>query len=309
MTLASHRHRRYTFSGRTKKPLGWWLILAIGSALGTAGADAVLKRFFSDLSPYAMSLAQWLYALPFLVSVGLFMSWPYLDHTFWLAVAAALPLELIATLLYMQALKVCHLSLCIPLLAFTPVFMILTGWWLLGEALSSWGLTGIALISGGAYILSLGGESQGFWAPLKNLFQEKGAVLMLIVAAIYSCTASLGKLAILHSGPVFFGVVYPMGFSGFMLLGYPLSRPRPGMVLWNRRKIGLLVGSCLAASIFCHVYGMTMAPAAYLIAVKRLSILFSVLLGGFWLQERPFLPRLLGAALMVAGVGLMALNG
>jgi drug/metabolite transporter (DMT)-like permease len=292
----------------THEIIGSWLFLALGSALGTAGADAVTKRHFGDLSPYAMSLAQWLYPLPILLAVGLFTPWPHLDQTFWMAVAAALPLEVAATLLYMRALKVCHLSLCIPLLAFTPVFMILTGWLFLGEALSQGGLVGIALISGGGYILSLGSGPTGIWAPLKALVrEEKGAILMLIVAAIYSCTASLGKLAILHSEPVFFGVAYPLCFSGVMLLGYPVSQPRPGPALWGRYKFGLVVGFCMAGSIFCHVYGIVRAPAAYMVAVKRLSILFSVLLGGLWLQERPFLPRLLGAGLMVAGVIIIAL--
>jgi uncharacterized membrane protein len=54
---------------------------------------------------------------------------------------------------------------------------------------------------------------------------------------------------------------------------------------------------------------MELAPAAYLVAVKRLSLLFSVLLGGLWLQERPILPRLLGAGLMCAGVVVIALRG
>ena len=54
---------------------------------------------------------------------------------------------------------------------------------------------------------------------------------------------------------------------------------------------------------------MALAPAAYLIGVKRLSILFSVILGGVFLQERPILPRLAAAALMVSGVALMAFRG
>jgi uncharacterized membrane protein len=51
-----------------------------------------------------------------------------------------------------------------------------------------------------------------------------------------------------------------------------------------------------------------LAPAAYLIARKRLSLLFSVLLGSLWLQERPFLPRVIGATLMVYGVVIIALQ-
>jgi drug/metabolite transporter (DMT)-like permease len=286
-----------------------WLLLALGAALGAAGGDALVKRYFSDLSPYGMSLAVWLFPLPFLVPVAFFLSWPDLDRTFWLAVVAALPLEVVATLLYMRALKVCHLSLCIPFLAFTPVFLIFTGWLLLGEGLNRWGITGTLLIAVGSYILSLGGGHTGFWGPVKALARETGARLILLVAGIYAFTSALGKMAILHSQPAFFGVAYPLLFSGLMLTVYPLSNPRPGPALGARYRWGLIMGVFLAGSIFCHVYGMSLAPATYLIAVKRTSILFSVLLGGLWLKERPFLPRLLGAGLMCAGVLLIALRG
>lgn len=65
----------------------------------------------------------------------------------------------------------------------------------------------------------------------------------------------------------------------------------------------------MALSILSVAQGLTLAPAAYTIAVKRLSLLISVFLGGMWLKERPFLPRLLGAGLMCGGVILIALKG
>ncbi len=65
----------------------------------------------------------------------------------------------------------------------------------------------------------------------------------------------------------------------------------------------------MAGEILCHVFGMSLAPAAYLIGVKRMSILFSVILGGLLLRERPFLPRLVAAVLMVTGVALIAFRG
>ncbi len=54
---------------------------------------------------------------------------------------------------------------------------------------------------------------------------------------------------------------------------------------------------------------MELAPAAYLVAVKRLSLLLSVLLGGLWLKERPFLPRIIGAGLDVRRGGAHCLAG
>jgi drug/metabolite transporter (DMT)-like permease len=286
-----------------------WLPLGLGAALGMSLADLTIKRFFGDLSPYTMCLARWVFVIPFLALVGLFLTWPVLDQTFWLAGAAALPLELLAAFLYMKVLKICHLSLCIPLLAFTPVFLILTGWLILGEALNPAGLVGLALIAGGSYFLGLGGSRLAWWEPLAALAREPGARLMLAVAALYSFTSALGKLAILHSEPAFFGVFYPTVVGGSLLAAYPLSRAREARILASRLALGLLVGVAVAGEILCHVYGMTLAPAAYLIGVKRMSILFSVILGGLVLQERPFLPRLVAAALMVMGVALITLRG
>jgi drug/metabolite transporter (DMT)-like permease len=286
-----------------------WLPLALGAALSVSLADLSVKRFFGDLSPYTMCLVHWLFALPFLALVGLALSWPSLDPTFWLAGAAALPLELLAAFLYMQVLKTCPLSLCIPLLAFTPVFLILTGWLVLGEAMNFAGLVGIALVAGGSYFLGLGGDRSAWWEPLAALAREPGARLMLAVAAIFSVTSALGKLAILHSEPAFFGVFYPTVVGGCMLAAYPFSRVREARTLAARWVAGLLVGAAVAGEIICHVFGMSLAPAAYLIGVKRLNILFSVILGGLILRERPFFPRLWAAVLMVTGVALIALRG
>ena len=114
-----------------------------------------------------------------------------------------LPLEVLAMLLYMRALRLCHLSLCVPFLAFTPVFLIFTGWLVLGERLNRWGVAGTLMIALGCYVLGLGADGRGktgVLAPLKALAKEPGARLMLMVAAIYSLTAALYKSAILHSG-------------------------------------------------------------------------------------------------------------
>jgi drug/metabolite transporter (DMT)-like permease len=286
-----------------------WLFFGLAAALGDAGSDAVTKRHLTHLSPYVMGMVRFLFALPFLFVVGLGLTRPVLDPTFWWVVAAMLPLEVTATLLYMRSLQVCHLSLCIPFLAFTPVFMILTGQVILGEGLNRWGLLGVVCIAGGSYILSLGSGRTGFWAPFRALARERGARLMLGVALIYSCTAALFKKAVLHSDPAFFGVFYPVLVSGVMLGGYPMFRKTGGLPLRSIWKWALVLGFFLALSILSVAQGLTLAPAAYMISVKRLSLLISVILGGMWLKEEPFLPRLLGVSLMCGGVILIALKG
>ncbi|MCK9376452.1 MAG: DMT family transporter [Syntrophobacterales bacterium] len=292
--------------------MGIWLALGLGAAVGDSGADVVTKRYFVTLPPYGMALARLLAAVPFLVLVGAWLTLPTLTYPFWYIVAGMLPLETAALLLYMRALKCCHLSLCVPFLAFTPVFLILTGWLVLGETLSPGGVAGTLFIALGSYILGLGADGSGrlgLLAPFKALAKERGARLMLLVAALYSCTAALYKAAIQHSGPAFFGVTYPLLFTGLMVTGYPWNRVALRPTLKGRLGWWLILGSFFALSNVTLASGIALAPAAYLVAVKRLSLLMSVILGGVWLQERPFLPRIIGAALMCAGVGLIAWRG
>jgi drug/metabolite transporter (DMT)-like permease len=286
-----------------------WIIYGLGSALGLASADALTKRFFSHLTPYGMSLARLLFMLPFLGLGWCLISIPSLGWMFFLAVGVALPLEILANLLYMRALQISPLSLCTPMLAFTPVLLILTGQVVLGEALNLWGMAGIFLVALGSYFINLEWWRWGWLAPLSALWKQPGPRLMLMVAGLYACTSALGKLAVLYSNPAFFGFFYPGVFTGIMLSGYPWSLPRPGKRLFVHPGWGLLLGLCLTISILCQTHGIQLAPAAYLIALKRTSLIISVLYGGIWFGEGHFSSRLMGAALMTGGIAVIAFKG
>lgn len=279
----------------------WWFLWGLGSAWGLATSDALLKRFFTDLSPYGLALMRLLYTVPILTIGWWWTPVPELGREFLLVVAAALPLEAAAGLLYMLALKTAPLSVCAPMMAFTPLLLIVTGWLVLQETLNLWGIAGIGGIALGSYLIHIQDLRKGWLAPWSALWRLPGSRWMLLAAALYAITSALGKLAVLYSNPTFFGLFYPTVFSGFLLAGYPFSA-RPGLLLASRPFWGLAVGGCMALSILCHFQGISQAPAAYLIAIKRTSLLFSVLYGGLWLGEGQFAARLIGAGCMVAGV-------
>jgi drug/metabolite transporter (DMT)-like permease len=287
----------------------FWLIMGLVAAVGDAGVDVVTKRHLTHLSPYGMGMVRVFFALPFLAALMPFMAVPELGSGFWRTIVILIPLEITATLLYMKALRGCHLSLCIPFLAFTPVFLIATGWLFLGETVQGLGIAGIVLITGGSYILSIGNGAPGLLAPVKALIREPGARLMLGVALIYSVSAALYKVAILNSEPLFLGITYPFGYAGGLALGYPVIRSRLGPAWPIPWGWAILAGAFVALSVLSVSQGLAFGPAPYVIAVKRLSLLFSVVLGGLYLRERPFLPRLVGTICMTAGVILIAVLG
>ena len=119
-------------------------------------------------------------------------------------------------ILYIKSLQVSPLSLTLPFLSLTPVFLILISYLILGEKVSFRGGTGIILLAAGSYLLNLHEVRKGLFEPFRAVAREKGSVMMIGVAVIYSVTSSLGKMAIEHSSPLFFGVTYFVAMTIFL---------------------------------------------------------------------------------------------
>jgi drug/metabolite transporter (DMT)-like permease len=286
-----------------------WFILAIATALCVATGDALTKKFFGRFSPYDMAVASSIYSLPFLVVYIFFIPIPQLDSVFWWVASVLIPLDTFAFYLYMKAIKLSPLSLSIPFLSFTPVFMILTGFIVLGEVPNSWGIIGIGFVVAGSYLLNVTQLKYGCFAPLRAILREPGSILMLVVAFIYSFLAVLGKKAIQHSSPLFFGFFYLAALDITTLIFFSfLEKIRWRDILKVPVK-GLSVGLMLFLHAFFHCLAINMIEAVYMIAVKRMSILFSVVYGWILFKESDIGARMLGALLMFAGVVFIILLG
>ena len=287
-----------------------WFFLSLLAALSLATSDALTKRFFSNLSPLMMGIIRLGYAAPWLLAALFFIPWVIPDTTFWFCIAIGLPLEALAFYCYMKALKVSPLSLTVPFLAFTPGFIILTGWIILGEEISPGGFCGIILIIVGAYFLNLSKTRYGLLDPLKAIFREPGSRLMLLVSFIYAFTSTIGKLAIIHSNPYFFGITYNIALAMLMTLFLPAAAiAEPGKNLVRRPIIGLILGALVATTIFSHMLAISMTNVAYMISLKRTSILFGVLYGALWFKEEKIAERLTGAIIMISGVFIIGWFG
>ncbi|WP_029460454.1 EamA family transporter [Solidesulfovibrio alcoholivorans] len=287
-----------------------WFALSCVTALTQAVKDTFLKRSLASLDATTAMIGYCLSASVIL----------------WLAVAAGPPVTLVAPFwtclavggvlggvtywLYGLALKAGDLSLTLPMLAFTPLFLLVTSPLTLGEFPEPGGLCGIALVVAGAYVLNLRERKSGVLGPIKALWTRRGPRLMLAVAAIWSIGANLDKLGLRASSPLFWGAaVYTATFLA--LLGPRLvkkaraGRRLPGLPPWPVAVAGLLE----AIGIVCQMHALPLTQVSYVIAVKRLSIVFGVLLGALVLREPDLAHRLPGALLMVAGVFFIAVFG
>jgi drug/metabolite transporter (DMT)-like permease len=285
-----------------------WIVLSLLTAISLATSDALTKKALVSRDEYFVAWVRLIFALPLLLISMLFVEVPSLDKTFWLATICALPLEIAAIILYTKALKVSPISLSMPLLALTPLFLIFTSSIMLGEGVSVYGGIGILLMAIGSYSLNIHMISKNVLEPIKAILREKGCVMMIIVAFIFSITASLGKVAIEHSSPVFFGGFY---FVLVTILFTPIA------LKMNRGRINIekkdviplaLIGITFSLMIVFHNLAVSMSNVAYMISIKRTSLLFSIAYGHYLFKEERITEKTFGSIIMLAGFVLIVLG-
>jgi drug/metabolite transporter (DMT)-like permease len=286
-----------------------WLPLTLICAFCLASADAATKRWLQDYSVQELALIRFTFTGLLITPLMLLTPLPHLPLEFWYWITALLPAEIIAMLLYMQAIRDHPLSLTLPYMAFTPVFITLTGELLLGEQISAGGFAGILLIVSGAWVLNLESGNQITWrqlhAPLTAIARNKGSRLMILAAILYSFTATGSKAAMQYMPPEQFGPLYFAIVGTVSLALFSLQQPGIGRVIWRRPAATLLIGILMGIMVFTHFIAIQKVEVAYMIAVKRTSLLFGILYGALLFKEQGLTIHLIAGCLMVAGIALI----
>jgi drug/metabolite transporter (DMT)-like permease len=285
-----------------------WFVLSIIAALSIAARDVSIKTY-QQLPPFEIAALELFWSLPLLIIGSFWIPVPQLDQTFWWTFIASLPINILAYILYLFAIKKSPLSLSVPFLAFTPAFMILTGFLVLHEKINIWGGLGIGLIVLGSYILNFKKIQYGILKPLASLFNETGSWLMLIVALLFAFAAVIGKKSMLHSSALFFSYYFFLLFNIVVLTSLLITQKSSFAKIFENSRKGFWLGSLLIIHISCHGLAIAISTAVYMVAIKRSSILFTVLLSWLILKEEDMQHRGLGTAFMFIGMLFISLLG
>jgi len=285
-----------------------WIAFALLTAFFRSLTDVAGKKGMHQLSPYTVAWGMYIFSLPLLGAALFFVPVPEIGKQFWLALLAGSLLNTLANILYMKAIKLSDLSLTVPLVTFTPLFMLLTSPLIVGEFPSLWGIVGIVLIVGGSYSLNLKARSQGFLAPFRALLREKGARLMLLVAFIWSLSSNFDKMGILNSSALYWAFFVNLGITlGITPIMLIKEQKLAQQLRHNTGKL-TLVGLFNGATIMFQMIAVSLTLVAYVIAIKRSSAVISVVFGKIFFGEKGLKQRLIGAFIMLLGVVAIMLS-
>jgi len=289
--------------------MNFGILLGILTAILTSVSDALSKKVSSRESVYVVSMSRWLFALPVLFVVNyksIVLPDLSIEAVLWLIVVA--PLELVAMILYIKAISRYDLSLVVPFLSLTPLLLLLTGYVFLGERVSIYGVAGVFTIVVGIYIMNVEDIRKGVLEPFRNIFRNRGAIYVIIVALIYTITSTIGKRIVLLVGPSFMSFWYLASltialFIFVIIRGEKVVKPLTGNLLLN-----LTIGTFVGLAAFTLFSSYRYVPVSYAIALKRTSILFAVLWGRLFFRESDFQKRILGSLIVLIGIVLIVLK-
>ena len=282
-----------------------WAVLALMGAVLDAGYYTLAKKSLASVENEVLAAGAFLTASVLLLLISLARGIPEVTTSLIPPVLITGTINIIAAYLVFFTLRRTDLSLAVPIITFTLVFLAGTSYLVLGEVPTTAGMAGIIFIVLGAFIIQVSPNRSG---PSLDRARWKGIVTMLGVAFLYSLSLPFDKAVVLASDALFGSALVCLFIGGAFgvvaLARGSWKRVLPGTAISAALALGLvLVGETIPINL---AYTLQIVP--YVIAVKRLSILFSVLIGGFVFREEGIRYRVPGALIMLGGVTLIVLT-
>lgn len=287
------------------------LILALATALlfgyNPIPAKRLTRRGWSE---FGLSWWNLLTALLVMTPAALLFGRGRIEPIFWPALFLGILGNLVAVTLFYSAIRISPVSIVMPLVSLSPLFMLVTSRLMIGEALTPFGGIGVLFTVAGIHLIGLSTGAEGLAGPFRALWRDPGARRALAVAFIWSITSNLDKICVRAADPFTYSSLFALGalilYSPIAWSRTRLQRPGsvPRAVLHDLGILGLGHSFMLMAQMIA----ILLLPVPYVIAIKRSGMLLSVVLSGKDGSRRPGM-RLGGAAVILLGLVMILFRG
>lgn len=294
------------------------IILSFITAILASLHDLSIDRSSKKSDAYVIALAVNLFSLPIIVPVFFWTGIPEVTLNFWIAVALKFPLDCLALVFRAKAHKNGEMALIVPMLCFTPVFVLFLAPKLLNQSIGASSIMGVFMIVIGAYLMKIGENKKGFMEPFKALTREVGVRYMLLVAFIWGFTSVIDGYGVINAGAIktnvflsfkagVYWLIWTQSLSSILFMAIVAKRWRVAPEKLAIKEL-VPIGISNGFQVLTQMCAMGLIPAAYVISIKRLSVIFSILIGHFHLKNKNVKEIMFGAIVMIFGFILITLS-
>ena len=281
-----------------------WLISALIATLARTGTHVLNKDLLKNITPIILVTATSLFICLLYSPVfafSMFQNSVISVYKFaYLGVLVSALFNSFAIIFLMQGLKSGDMSIAVPLRNLVPIFALVWGVFILGESVSFILIPATILVVVGAILLHV---KKGFKLALKR----KGSLSALAAALMYSFALIADKFALTYIEPIKYVFLVYIGML-ICLLSFNVFKKELGKVknfIKNKWKPIVLISALAAAGTFFTFTAISLVNVTIIAPVLRLEVLFSVIAGGFFFKEKNMWMKILGAALLFAGIILI----
>jgi len=168
---------------------------------------------------------------------------------------------------------------------------------------------GILLVTAGAYIINIQEKEKGIFKPLKSLYSDKGARYTLYGVLASSFIPTFSKIGITHTSELMW--LFLVSLTSISILMVVIYFKKSNINFQDSKSnIGILfiVGLFNMLLGLAQLYAYNYIDVAYVQAIKRINILFTILIGSVYFDEPRLKQRLLSGFIMVLGVILVIIG-
>ncbi|MEK7659291.1 MAG: DMT family transporter [Patescibacteria group bacterium] len=237
-----------------------------------------------------------------------FFDFPEIKQGFWLALFMTSVIGMFGHWTYYKAFSQDDASVISPTRLLTPPFVLITGFFILGEKASFWGMVGVLTTIAGLWFLV---NPEGKKLSLAGVFEHKGILLGILGALFFAFSFPFDKKAVVTSSALFFSAVYLVVVGFASLIIYAVQKKDFSIyrnLKANWRIIFLMVAVNIAG-FFLTAQALNYTLAAYAASVKRLWSFWAVVLSGQLLGEKDIGRRLAATSIMLSGIVITTLFG
>jgi drug/metabolite transporter (DMT)-like permease len=267
---------------------------ALALALAAAGLHAAWNLILAGARDREGSAAAALGCAVVLFAPVVAATWR-VEAAAWPFVAVSTVLEIVYVVVLMRAYGRADLSLVYPVSrGLAPVFVLCASVAFLGFGTSAGEVVGVALVGGGVVLVRQGGRG--------DAGARGGLVLAVLIACLIATYTLVDRYGVRHANP--------LSYVELILIGPAVVYP---LLVGPRRALdSLRLPAVVAGASMLGAYGLTLAAlrlasAASVAAVRESSVVIAVILAAPVLHEPVGRRRLAGAAVVVAGVALIAI--
>ncbi|MFW6014144.1 MAG: EamA family transporter [Candidatus Nanoarchaeia archaeon] len=287
-----------------------WLIFALLAAfLVTLSSLTEKKVLFKE---HAMRFATVLAIINMLISLPLFI---FIDYNnvpiagiiilFFTGLIGA-----VAFLMVAKAMRHMEISTAAPYFTLGPLFTVVFAWIFLDEILTVQQMSGISLILLGSYALQLKGHE--LIEPFRNIKNSKYIHFLFFAAILYGISSTFDRALMANFGmePLTYIAFIHLFIAIHMFIMISILHDGVMDIKEGFKKTGFwvfLVSLFLVTARYSQITAIKMAYVAPVISVKRLSILFIVLIGGTIFNEQNIIKKSVFSVLMIIGTILLVI--